>query len=37
MLTLVLCFLTHLEHEGKIERVAPESEQEPERWVAVSG
>jgi glyoxylase-like metal-dependent hydrolase (beta-lactamase superfamily II) len=37
MLTLILCFLTHLEHEGKIERLAPESEEEPERWVASQG
>ena len=37
MLTLILCFLTHLEHEGKIERLAPESDAEPERWVAAPG
>jgi glyoxylase-like metal-dependent hydrolase (beta-lactamase superfamily II) len=37
MLTLILCFLTHLEHDGRIERLAPESEGEPERWVAAAG
>lgn len=35
MLTLVLCFLTNLEHEGRVRRVSPESDEEPERWVAV--
>jgi glyoxylase-like metal-dependent hydrolase (beta-lactamase superfamily II) len=35
MLTLVLCFLTRLEHEGKVKRLEPDSDQEPERWVAV--
>jgi hypothetical protein len=35
MLTLMLCFLTHLEHEGRVERVPPESDDEPERWVTV--
>ena len=37
MLTLVLCFLTHLEREGRVKRLEPESDQEPERWVAATG
>jgi glyoxylase-like metal-dependent hydrolase (beta-lactamase superfamily II) len=35
LLTMVLCFLTHLEREGQVERIAPESEREPERWSLV--
>jgi hypothetical protein len=35
MLTLVLCFLTHLEQRGEIKRLEPESDSQPERWVAV--
>jgi glyoxylase-like metal-dependent hydrolase (beta-lactamase superfamily II) len=34
LLTIVLCFLTHLEREGQVERLAPDSEREPEHWVA---
>jgi len=32
LLTLVLCFLTHLELTGAVERIKPESEGQPERW-----
>jgi len=33
LLTMVLCFLTHLERDGRAERVSPPSgSQEPERW-----
>jgi glyoxylase-like metal-dependent hydrolase (beta-lactamase superfamily II) len=35
MLTLVLCFLTHLEQEGRVKRLEPESDEKPERWVVV--
>ena len=31
-LTLMLCFLTHLERAGRVERVKSPDEQEPERW-----
>jgi glyoxylase-like metal-dependent hydrolase (beta-lactamase superfamily II) len=31
-LTMVLCYLTHLERNGRAERVTPAAEQEPERW-----
>jgi hypothetical protein len=34
LLTMVLCFVTHLEREGLVERLAPTSDDEPERWVA---
>jgi glyoxylase-like metal-dependent hydrolase (beta-lactamase superfamily II) len=33
-LTIMLCFLTHLEHTGRAERVRTPDEQEPERWRA---
>jgi glyoxylase-like metal-dependent hydrolase (beta-lactamase superfamily II) len=33
-LTIMLCFLTHLEHTGRVERVRTPDEQEPERWRA---
>ena len=32
MLTLTLCFLTHLERIGEIERIRPSDEGQPERW-----
>jgi glyoxylase-like metal-dependent hydrolase (beta-lactamase superfamily II) len=32
MLTILLCFLTHLEREGRVERVPPDSDSEPEYW-----
>jgi glyoxylase-like metal-dependent hydrolase (beta-lactamase superfamily II) len=35
LLTMVLCFLTHLEREGRVERVPPDSESEPEKWKLV--
>jgi glyoxylase-like metal-dependent hydrolase (beta-lactamase superfamily II) len=35
MLTLMLCFLTHLERGGRVQKVPPESDDEPERWVSV--
>ena len=31
-LTIMLCFLTHLERTGRVERVRTPDEQEPERW-----
>ena len=31
-LTIMLCFLTHLERGGRVERVRSTDEQEPERW-----
>jgi glyoxylase-like metal-dependent hydrolase (beta-lactamase superfamily II) len=31
-LTVTLCFLTHLERAGRVERVRSPGEQEPERW-----
>jgi glyoxylase-like metal-dependent hydrolase (beta-lactamase superfamily II) len=31
-LTIMLCFLTHLERAGRVERVRSPDEQEPERW-----
>ena len=34
VLTIVLCFLTHLEREGRAERVSPPDSQQPERWRA---
>jgi glyoxylase-like metal-dependent hydrolase (beta-lactamase superfamily II) len=34
MLTLMLCFLTHLERDGRVEKVPAESDDEPERWVS---
>ena len=33
-LTIMLCFLTHLERTGRVERVRTPDEQEPERWRA---
>jgi glyoxylase-like metal-dependent hydrolase (beta-lactamase superfamily II) len=33
-LTIMLCFLSHLEHSGRAERVRTPVEQEPERWRA---
>jgi glyoxylase-like metal-dependent hydrolase (beta-lactamase superfamily II) len=35
MLTLVLCFLTHLERQGKVQKVPSDSDDKPERWVTV--
>jgi len=35
LLTMVLCFLTHLEREDQVERVPPDSEDEPEKWKLV--
>jgi glyoxylase-like metal-dependent hydrolase (beta-lactamase superfamily II) len=35
LLTMVLCFVTHLEREGLVERVPPVLDEEPERWSAV--
>jgi glyoxylase-like metal-dependent hydrolase (beta-lactamase superfamily II) len=32
LLTMALCYLTHLEREGRAERVKPESDSQPERW-----
>jgi hypothetical protein len=32
---MVLCFVTHLEREGLVERVPPVLDEEPERWSAV--
>jgi hypothetical protein len=32
LLTMVLCYLTHLERAGKVERVRTPDSQEPERW-----
>jgi glyoxylase-like metal-dependent hydrolase (beta-lactamase superfamily II) len=35
LLTMALCYLTHLEREGRAERIRPETDsQEPERWRA---
>ena len=31
-LTIMLCFLTHLERAGRVERVKSPDEREPERW-----
>jgi glyoxylase-like metal-dependent hydrolase (beta-lactamase superfamily II) len=31
-LTIMLCFLTHLEHTGRVERVRSPDGREPERW-----
>ncbi|HZO60332.1 MAG TPA: MBL fold metallo-hydrolase [Solirubrobacterales bacterium] len=31
-LTVMLCFLTHLERAGQVERVSPPDAQSPERW-----
>ena len=36
VLTIVLCFLTHLEREGRAERVRPSDSQQPERWRALA-
>jgi glyoxylase-like metal-dependent hydrolase (beta-lactamase superfamily II) len=36
VLTIVLCFLTHLEREGRAERVRPSDWQQPERWRALA-
>jgi glyoxylase-like metal-dependent hydrolase (beta-lactamase superfamily II) len=33
-LTIMLCFLTHLERAGKVERLTPTDGQRPERWRA---
>ena len=33
-LTIMLCFLTHLERAGRVERVTPPDERQPERWRA---
>jgi glyoxylase-like metal-dependent hydrolase (beta-lactamase superfamily II) len=35
LLTMVLCFLAHLERDGLVERVPPQSDDEPERWARV--
>jgi glyoxylase-like metal-dependent hydrolase (beta-lactamase superfamily II) len=35
-LTIMLCFLTHLEREGRAERIRSSDGQEPERWRAVT-
>ena len=35
-LTIMLCFLTHLEQTGRVERVRSPDEQEPERWRGAS-
>jgi glyoxylase-like metal-dependent hydrolase (beta-lactamase superfamily II) len=35
LLTMVLCFLTHLEREGLVERLPASSDDEPERWAVV--
>jgi hypothetical protein len=32
LLTMALCYLTHLEREGRAERLKPESDSQPERW-----
>jgi glyoxylase-like metal-dependent hydrolase (beta-lactamase superfamily II) len=32
LLTMVLCFVTHLERDGQVERLAPTADKEPERW-----
>lgn len=32
LLTMVLCFLTHLELTGRVRRVKPAGEDQPERW-----
>jgi glyoxylase-like metal-dependent hydrolase (beta-lactamase superfamily II) len=33
MLTMVLCYLAHLEQSGRAERIRPTAPQQPERWV----
>jgi hypothetical protein len=35
-LTLVLCYLGHLERTGKAERISPPDGQAPERWRALA-
>jgi glyoxylase-like metal-dependent hydrolase (beta-lactamase superfamily II) len=37
MLTILLCFLTHLERSGRIERRKPGEEGQPERWRVSAG
>jgi glyoxylase-like metal-dependent hydrolase (beta-lactamase superfamily II) len=36
VLTIALCFLTHLEREQRAERVRPTDSQQPERWRALA-
>jgi glyoxylase-like metal-dependent hydrolase (beta-lactamase superfamily II) len=36
LLTMVLCYLTHLERGGRAERVKPSDPEQPERWRAVA-
>jgi glyoxylase-like metal-dependent hydrolase (beta-lactamase superfamily II) len=36
LLTMALCYLTHLERSGRAERVKPSSDSEPERWKALA-
>jgi glyoxylase-like metal-dependent hydrolase (beta-lactamase superfamily II) len=36
LLTILLCFLTHLERSGRVERLSASGSQEPERWRALA-
>jgi glyoxylase-like metal-dependent hydrolase (beta-lactamase superfamily II) len=36
LLTIALCFLSHLERTGQVERVTSDDAQEPERWRALA-
>jgi glyoxylase-like metal-dependent hydrolase (beta-lactamase superfamily II) len=36
LLTMVLCYLTHLERGGQAERVKPSDREQPERWRALA-
>jgi glyoxylase-like metal-dependent hydrolase (beta-lactamase superfamily II) len=36
LLTILLCFLSHLEREGRVQRLTPEDSQQPERWQALA-
>jgi hypothetical protein len=36
LLTMALCYLTHLERRGRAERVKPSDPQQPERWRALA-
>jgi glyoxylase-like metal-dependent hydrolase (beta-lactamase superfamily II) len=36
LLTILLCFLTHLERSGRVGRVKPADSREPERWRALA-
>jgi glyoxylase-like metal-dependent hydrolase (beta-lactamase superfamily II) len=36
LLTILLCFLSHLERSGRVERITPGDSQHPERWRALA-